>query len=136
MRLLRAIFVLVHLTVIAAAALGLSGQLPAPLRVWLDLAGGAPRAPVEAPVTLHLEIATGEERQPLPPSWQRAVLSHPRTRQALARHAVDPDPAAFDQLGTWLARQVAADYPQATHLHARLEPATVPPLRFSLDKHR
>lgn len=135
MRLLRVIFVLLHLTVIAAAAFGLADQLPSPLRFWLDLAGGAPRPGVE-PVRLHLEIALGEERQPLPPGWQRAVLSHPRTRLALARHAIDPDPAAFDQLGTWLARLVAADYPQASHLHARLEPATVPPLRFSLDKHR
>lgn len=136
MKRLRVVLVLGHLTVISAGAAGLAPQLPAVLQLWLDLAGGPPRPRPEAPVTMHLEVQTGEERSPVPPSWNRALLTHPRTRMALARHAIATDPLAFDQLGTWISRLAAPDFPEASHLHARLEPATTPPLRFSLEKQR
>lgn len=136
MRLWRAAFFLAHLAVVAAAALGQAEALPAVARAWLSLSGGAPRPRASEDVRLRLELEGPEGRRPIPPSWQKAALGQARTRMALARHARDPDPLPTDQLGTWLARRAAADFPSAAYLHLRLEPSSQPALRFSLDKQR
>ncbi len=52
--------------------------------------------------------------------WNRSQFDHNRVRKLLGRLAVKPQQPAYNELATWIAKSVAADYPQATRAKVTL----------------
>jgi hypothetical protein len=92
--------------------------------------------PQTFPVRLHVEVrAAGEPFEPIYVQhsdehiWRRSQFEHDRVRKLLGRIG-RRSTAGYVELARWVARQVASDFPDASHVRVRQHrAATLPPER-------
>ncbi len=94
---------------------------------WRMFAGADPKPP-----RLRIEVSHGTERETVSlgdaaPAWRAKQLRHEMGRSVLARYAKPARyKAAWRGLGHHLAREAAADFPDASELHITIERVPIP----------
>ncbi|MCA9635082.1 MAG: hypothetical protein KC420_03500 [Myxococcales bacterium] len=91
-------------------------------------------SPQRVPAEVHVDLEIGGEWRPLyrphddAAAWRRATFEHNRFRKFNGRFARTFIPPHYDGLARWLAREAAAEFPEATAIRVRLyRYRTLPP---------
>lgn len=84
------------------------------------------------PAWLLIELQEGETWRPIyrsrseTLSWHRQWLDQERMRAQVNQFAWLRHRQSYDELGTWLARQAAVEFPQANHIRLSMEQRSIP----------
>ena len=89
--------------------------------------------PQRHPAQLHVELRTAASpyrplfvQRSAAHAWRAYQFDHNRMRKQLGRFARSVSRYNYDHLAHWIARQVAAEFPKATHVRVRLFRFTSP----------